>query len=136
MQVRQVLVTTTLKHPTLAPYDAAMDNLEPKETRLVYVPKFQVETASMQDLIEAGKISKTFIDEEGNEQEKDANKFLHEFMAAADEWTKENAAHINEKIEKQSEEFILDRVKKYYGDRFISVEVHRTIAIEESIGSV
>lgn len=123
MQVRQVLVTVNIyKESILEPGSAYID----KETRLVYVPQFTVETPSLQDFIKEGKA--TDKDDDGNlltpaEQMRQLNKALEEYMPL-------NADRINREIEAKTSEHIDKTVREYYGDRFISVEIHETIGMK------
>lgn len=139
MQVRQVLVTVKFVQELQIAnnpdrFISSGCNAAPhgNETRLVYVPQFTVETPSLQDFIKEGKA--TDKDDDGNllapaEQMRQLNKALEEYMPL-------NADRINREIEAKTSEYIDKSVRDYYGDRFISVEIHETIGMKQTVGLV
>lgn len=127
MHVKQVLITTLIKTESII--DPG-EFYESKETRLIYTPMFTKETPSMQEFCDAGKMSM---------KDKKGNLIPHaELMKAFDKLCKEhldkNKDAINAEIDARTDEHINKTVREYYGDRFISVEIHETIGMKQSLG--
>lgn len=129
--MKQVLVTTRVKvKEDSENYESGWAASPDYQTRLVYVEpqRFEIpdQKENIEPLLKAYKQGHEGLDMPVPEQ-------LKHYDRLAKEWQEKNQDLINEWIAKKESEMIESSVRKYYGERFISVEIHETIAMSESL---